>query len=168
MMDALYMTVLRRSPRAILVIVALLVSSSVLGAEAAETFPLPNPAANGKAGDKTPAGWTSFSAEGRYEFAVDTEVFHSAPSSVRIEGFTSTGRACVGVNTGELAPVQSYRLGFWYRTSRECALRGFARFFDCRVGQADDDDNGFTPSGIDFDLDRIGFDTVDCCRQDPG
>ena len=132
MMDALYMTVFARWPRAVLAIVALLVSSSVVGAEAAGTFPLPNPAANGKAGDKTPPGWTSFSTEGRYGFAVDTEVFHSAPSSVRIEGFTSTGRACLSVNTGELAPVQSYRLGFWYRTSRECALRGFARFLDTR------------------------------------
>ena len=127
--------------RTLLVIVALLVSSSVRGAEAAETFPLPNPAANGKAGEKVPAGWTAFSTEGRYEFAVDTEAFHSAPSSVRIEGFTNTGRACVGVNTGELAPVQSYRLGFWYRTSRECALRGFARFLDAR--KPDRTGNGF-------------------------
>ncbi|MBM4082586.1 MAG: hypothetical protein FJ278_22970, partial [Planctomycetes bacterium] len=97
-----------------------------------KSFPLPNPQASGKAGEKTPPSWTSFSAEGRYEFAVDTEVFHSPPSAVRIQGLSDTGRACVGVNSGELAPVKSYRLDFWYRSSRECALRGFARFTDAK------------------------------------
>ena len=35
-----------------------------------------------------------------------------------------------------------------------------ARFFDRGVGQADDDDESITESGIDLDLDGVGFDAV--------
>ena len=104
--------------------------------------PLPNSRADGNEGDKVPRGWQSpFSTGGRYEHAVDTKVFHSAPSSARIRGFTDSGRACVGMRTGVFSVVPYYRITFWYRTSRTCRLRGFVRFYD--GAKPDPKGNGF-------------------------
>ena len=43
-----------------------------------------------------------------------------------------------------------------------------ARFFDRGIRQADDDDDGVAPAGIDFDFDRVRFDAVDGRRADLG
>ena len=89
-----------------------------------------NPRGDGAAGELSPKEWRRFSTEGRYEFAVDTEAFHSPPSSARIRGLTSSGRACVSSTTDAFAPVPYYRFTVWYRTENACRLRGFVRFID--------------------------------------
>ena len=108
----------------------ILACSAVASAAPGAVPPFPNPRADGQAGDRTPREWSRFSTDGKYEHAVDTQVFHSAPSSSRIRGSSNTGRACVGMRTDVFAPTAYYRLTFWYRTDRACTLRGFVRFYD--------------------------------------
>jgi hypothetical protein len=40
------------------------------------------------------------------------------------------------------------------------------RFADGGIGQADDDDFGIAPAGVDLDFDGIRVDAVDCRRTD--
>jgi len=115
--------------------------SAVASAASVAVLPFPNPRADGKAGGQTPRDWSRFSTDGKYEHAVDTQVFHSAPSSARIRGFSNTGRACVGMRTRAFAPTAYYRLTFRYRTDRARTLRGFVRFYD--GAEPDPRGNGF-------------------------
>ncbi|MBC8443213.1 hypothetical protein H8D79_00655, partial [PVC group bacterium] len=100
------------------------------GVEKAAVEPFHNSRADGKEGESAPGGWTAFSTGGRFEHAVDTQVFHGEPSSGRIRGLSRSGRACFGTETGVFRGVPYYRLSFWHRTTRGCRMHGICRIYD--------------------------------------
>ena len=111
---------------------ALALSASVVAADAAI---FANPRADGPAGSPAPKGWRTFGIEGKYEFAVDTEVFHSAPASARMRGASNTGRGGFHLPSRVFAAAPYFRLAFWHRAEKACGLRGFIRFFDAGAKQ---------------------------------
>jgi len=68
--------------------------------------PLINPMPTAGKGTGRPR-MAGFSADGRYEFGVDTQVsVHSPPSSGRIRGLDDSGRACVTLKTMSPRPYR--------------------------------------------------------------
>ncbi|MBT3379092.1 MAG: VCBS repeat-containing protein [Lentisphaerae bacterium] len=65
--------------------------------------------------------------QGEYAFDVDSEVYHSEPSSFRIRGSKPNGRACVGQNTVAAEPTRAYKMTIWYRTDGSPSVDGFVR-----------------------------------------
>ena len=73
-----------------------------------------------------PDGWQFSTPTGAtHSLALDTEVFRSAPQSVRIDGVEEgQGRACVLRNMPPLPTTQTYTLSAWYKAELGPGARG--------------------------------------------